>query len=333
MRTNTELQKELVNLTQNYRDTVPIFRLRSTDAAEMHRESLKLAAPFINSYSENEMRYDACLKGAFTHIQMQENATMQYYHASGYKQFQKNTNPFTSIVADDAANVKKEGLENNACSILEKSGLNISGAFETLKFEKLWQLKASGMSQEGIAGKTIINRLVYAYRRFVLDLPVLGCASVHIKTAADNELDAFGMDWRKIAEDPFTKASIISPEDAALRALEQLQNINPEKVFTLKDFQPEYFSLGYFSHSKSNSQSFLQPVYVARFISNGFNKMGHIIAVSATGTPYESICRKVTPPPVNAKRIPGNKEGYSNTPGIYTRNNYAPKAGNSVKGC
>jgi len=86
-------------------------------------------------------------------------------------------------------------------------------------------------------------------------------------------------------------------------ALEQLQNTNPEKVYTPKDFTVDFFALGYFSHAKTMYQTVLQPVYVAKFISNGFSKMGHVITVPAAGTPYESICRKMTPPPFNSQRI------------------------------
>ena len=75
----------------------------------------------------------------------------------------------------------------------------------------------------------MINRLIYAYRRFVHELPVWGSASIFIKIAAENRTDAFGIDWRQVHDAALTTARVISPEDAAGRALEELQEFQSRK--------------------------------------------------------------------------------------------------------
>lgn len=302
MRTDQELQKMLVEKTANFKDTIPVFKIRNQNAREMHNESLKLALPFTNASQEKELRFDGVQKENHVLLRLQDNATLQYFPVSGYKCFQKNTPEFINPVSENANETNKEEFEKAACDILEKNRLNLSGSMESLRFEKLFQLKSAGISPEGKATPVVLNRLVYAYRRFINELPVLGGASVFIKTAADYKLDAFGIDWRHIHDEPLTMANIIKPEDAAIMALEQLQNTNPERMYTSKEITPISFELGYFSNSKNMYQTVLQPVYVAKFIYTGKFRMGYVLAVPASGTPYESICRKVTPPPFNAGR-------------------------------
>lgn len=334
MRIDKELQKILVEKTNNYRDSVPVFKIRNQNANELHSEALKLALPFTDATQMKELRFDGVQKENHVLLRLPGNATLQYYPASGFKCFQKNTPAFINTISENAEKINRKEFEQVASDILEKNKLNLSGPMDSLRFENLFQLKSAGMSAEGKTTPVVLNRLVYAYRRFVNELPVLGSASVFIKTAANYQLDGFGADWRYLYDAPLTRATIISPEDAAVMALEQLQNTNPEKVYTLKNVEPLSFELGYFSNSKTMYQTILQPVYVARFILNGFSKMGHIIAVPAAGTPYESLCRKVTTPPFNAARSDLKYVGdRTQTPYIYPSSKSYISSMPSSKGC
>lgn len=302
MRTDKELQKKLVEKTANHKDAAPVFKIRNQNAQEIHRESVRLALPFTNATQTKELRFDGAQKENHVLLRLQDNATLQYFPASGYKQFQRNTAAYLDPVSESASDINKQEFENAACDILEKNRLNLSGSLDSLRFEKLFQLKSAGISSEKKLTPVVLNRIVYAYRRFVNELPVLGCASVYIKTAAESKVDAFGIDWRYVHDDPITMTTIVSPEEAARMALEQLQNTNPERVYTEKEINPVSFELAYFSNSKVTYQTVMQPVYVARFIFTGKFRMGYVVAVPASGTSFESICRKVTPPPFNEGR-------------------------------
>ena len=202
MRTDEELKKMLVEKVQHYQDTLPVFRVRNLNAQELHSEALKMILPFLETEQLRELRFDSSRNENFTRLNLQENASLLYYHASGYKLFRKNTPPFSKMVSDDAEKADVSAFKGMACDLLEKSRLNVAASNEKLKFERLWQLKAAGMTQEGEKTPAVINRLVYAYRRYVNEVPVWGSASVFIKTAAEYELEEFGIDWRKIQEEP-----------------------------------------------------------------------------------------------------------------------------------
>ncbi len=302
MRADKDLQKMLVEKTANYKDTIPVFKIRNRNIQELHNESVRLVLPFTNALQAKELRFDCVQKENHTLLRLHDNATLQYFPESGCIRFQKNTPGYLNPISEDSKETNKNEFEKAACDILEKNKLNLSGSMDNLHFEKLFQLKSAGMSSERKITPVVLNRLVYAYRRFVDELPVLGSASVFIKTSAENKLDAFGIDWRYLHEDPITMATIMKPEEAAAIALEQLQNTNPERLYTPKEISPISFELGYFSHSKTMYQTIMQPVYVAKFIFTGKFRMGYALAVPASRTPYESICRKVIPPPFNAGR-------------------------------
>lgn len=333
MRTDKELQKILVEKTTNYRDTLPVFKIRNQNASELHNEAVKLALPFTDTSQVKELRFDWVQKENHTLLRLQNNATLQYYPISGFKCFQKNTPEYLNSISNDAKDIKREEFEKAASDILEKNRLNLSGTMESLCFENLFLLKSAGITPEGKATPVVLNRLVYAYRRYVNEMPVLGSASVFIKTAANYELDSFGIDWRYLYDAPLTRATIISPEDAATMVLEQLQNTNPERVYSTKNVEPLSFELGYFSHSKTTYQTVLQPVYVAKFILNGTSRMGHIVAVPAASTSYESICRKVTPPPFNSDRRDLKYSGNKMRPytSVSSKSNFTDTQ--SSKGC
>jgi hypothetical protein len=302
MQVDKELLQILTEQAKCFQEQVPVFRIRQRNATELHAEVLKTLRPFAGNALSKEFRYKQDRSGSMTRLLLPEGATLEYYHVSGYRAFDRHTEPFARIVAEDADKLDLASLKEGAGDLLEKYQLNPSGSLDSVELERLWQLKASGINSQGIKGATLVNRLVYAFRRSVAGLPVWGSASVYIKTAAEQQVDGFGMDWRPIHEAHIHKAFILDPKDGATRILEELQNCNPEKSITAKDFSVESFSLGYFSDNKRNFQSFMQPVWVAKFVSKGFSRMGHVIVVPATNTAYEPIARKVSPPPFNERR-------------------------------
>lgn len=302
MQVDQSLLKNLVAKATCFQEQVPVFRIRPQNATELHATALKMLQPFIASSMDRELKFQMTRTESMTRLGLPEGAFFQYYHVSGYRRFDRLMDPFTRMVAEDAAKLDIESLKKASGDLLHKNQLDPSGSLESLAFERLWQLKACGVSREGRLGTAVVNRLVYAYRRSLSGLPVWGSASVYIKTAADLEVDSFGMDWRPVHDAHIHKAYVLDPEDGGRRILEELQNSNPEKPFTAKDFSVDSFSLGYFSDSKRHFQSFMQPVWVAKLISQGFSRMGRVIVVPATNTAYEPVTRKISPPPFNERR-------------------------------
>lgn len=302
MQVDKELLNVLAGKAQCYQDQVPVFRIRQMDADELHADVLKTFLPFTSGQSPAELRYKINRSESVSRLLLPEGATLDYFHVSGYRQYCKHLPPFESRITDNTDELDMAGLTKAAPALLEKYRLNGSGALDTVSLERLWQLKACGMTSDGEKSKVAVTRLVYAYRRALAGLPVWGSASVYLKTAGGGEVDEFGIDWRPVHEAHIHKAFVLNPQEGAVRALEELQHVNPEKPLTTEDFSVESFSLGYFSGGKRSFQSFMQPVWVARFISRGFSGMGHVIVVPATNTAYEPVSRIAAPPPFNEKR-------------------------------
>jgi hypothetical protein len=112
-----------------------------------------------------------------------------------------------------------------------------------------------------------------------------------------------GSDWRPIADEAFDEAKVVSSEEGAFRVPSELQTFLAGKVFTLKEYSPEFFSLGYFSMPKRRGQTVMQPVYVAMFRPVGpFPSTGRLVVVPAGANIYESIARSVVTPPASSSR-------------------------------
>jgi hypothetical protein len=70
---------------------------------------------------------------------------------------------------------------------------------DNLQFERLWQIKATGMTLSGQRGVVALCRVVGAFRRYLYELPVWGRASAVVELADDNVIAAAGIDWRPCA--------------------------------------------------------------------------------------------------------------------------------------
>lgn len=302
MQINKELQKLLTGRVTHYQDTAELFKIKDQTQAEMQAATLALAYGVHHQGEPRKEKFSVQQDEYSTQLLLTDNATAEYFHASGYKLYERNVDPFENVVSEDASKFDAEAMKAHAGAILETAKLDLSGPLEKVQFEKLWQLKASGISYEGKQGRVVINRLVYAYRRFLLGLPVWGGASISIKTASKNVIDSFGIDWRSFDQTPLDKNWVIAPDDAAIKVLDHLQSTNPGKVFTPDDFEVESFDLGYLSQPKRKYQTVLQPVWMARLVSKGPSGLGHAIAVTATDTAYEPIQRTYDAPVVQENR-------------------------------
>jgi hypothetical protein len=101
----------------------------------------------------------------------------------------------------------------------------------------------------------------------------------------------WGIDWRRVESKPFTHATVIDPEKGAADVLDELAWRRPERPFTLDDFEPASFTLGYFSASRRSEQYVMQPVWVAVLRPRGGTTIGQVVAVPAAPHTFEPILR------------------------------------------
>jgi hypothetical protein len=300
MQINSEMHKILVEKVQCYQERVPVFRIAPRLLPDLEKQAAELGRRFAASFDLKEARVSLRRREGRTIFYLPENARLQLFHASGAVSAERGWSPFQHILSPYAEKVDKESLIAQGQEAVSRLGLDRPYGNEELRFERLWQLKATGMTREGKPGAVVLTRAVAAFRRYLVGLPVWGRASVFTKLAAQGQLDAFGVDWRPVQEEPFDTAHVLDPADGASKVLETLQTYLPGGTFTQEDYYPKFFALGYFSHPKRRPQSVMQPVWVAMFRARGWSTLSRLIVVPAVTAPYEPICRVPEPPPLDA---------------------------------
>jgi hypothetical protein len=304
MRINKELCRQCTDRLAHHRDVVPVFRIRERALAEMEREALHLASQVAGRDASVERPHARRLTGV-SELSIGEGVRARVYHSSGAITVKTDLAPFDALIADDVERFDAKDLEQVARRQAERINANRwAGEGERLAFERLWQIKATGMTNTGDRGRVALCRVVAAYRRYVNELPVWGRASVFVQVAGDNRIDSAGVDWRPIEPSPFDHVKVIAPDDAAAQLMADLQSRTPGSELSADDVDIAMFALGYFSLPKRRSQTALTPVYVAMASTRGWGTMNYLLVTSASEVQYESYCRvaQVPPPRESVKR-------------------------------
>ena len=292
---DAQLLKALVSKLSNFRPTAPVYRLRDRRVDEIEADARAFAQRFAGTYLDREPRADICRRKDVTTFRLPDGGRVAIFHASGAMLAKRGLRPLEQLITDTD---DKAELTARTVAAAKRLGLDrCHDAGERLEFERLWQIKATGMTLQGERGAVALCRVVGAFRRYLADLPVLGRASVFVKLAGDNVVDGAGVDWRPIAGEPVDYAKIIEPEAGAARVLHELSIGSPGGELTLKHYEPESFALGYLSLPKRRAQGFLQPVYVVALRPRGDTTLGRIVVVPASQQHYESLCRPLAAPP------------------------------------
>ena len=290
-----ELKKQLMERLKNFRETVPVFRVRERRLDEIQTEAMEFARRFIRACGGDHERLHLQRRRESSIIHLPDGVKAQVFHQSGAVFAKQPLGPVERTITDttDKEELTKRTWE--AARLLEIERYARRG--ESLQFERLWQIKATGVTQKGEYGRVALCRVVGSFRRYLNELPVWGRASAFVQLAGDNFIAAAGVDWRPACDDPIDYATTIPPEDAADRIIKQLSSGIPGGVVSVKDYAAEMFSLGYLSLPKRQQQAFLQPVYVAAFQGQGETTLNRMIIIHASDLEYESICRVAQAPP------------------------------------
>lgn len=284
---------------------MPVFRIPERSSTDLH-ESLVTAVDSVSALAGlGKLRYEAIPHNKRTFFSYQSGIKAQVYHASGALAISRGFAPFDHIIATDENNANLNDLERQAKTAIEKLNLVSIGKNEKIKFERLWKLKAGGVSEKGEFGPIALTEVVGAFRRFIGNIPVYGAASQFVQIVSDNQVSGVGVDWRRIEEEPFESTKLISLEEGAERILNQLQVFLPERPLTIDDYAPDEFLTGYFSMPKRRVQNFMQPVFIAKFIDKGpESSLNRIVVIPAGVKIYEPIDRPISAPPPMPNKDP-----------------------------
>jgi hypothetical protein len=306
MELDSSLLQALIEKLEHRTESALVYAVRQRRLNEIEEEALARAQHFGSLHGLGESRYERRRSRARTMFHLQENIQATVFHASGALLLDANVAPMDAIIASDADSVDDRDIRRLADSALERLDVQPLKGLETLEFERLWRLKATGITQEGKRGTVALTRVVGAYRRHIGALPVFGRASVFVEVAADRKLVSAGIDWRPMVERPIDKTRVVSPEEGAERVIRDVQRFDPERRITLDDYMPGFFSLGYFSLPKRRHQAFLQPAYVAMLAPTGpIPSTGRLVVVPAAPEAYEPLARPHdVPPPLERTPVP-----------------------------
>lgn len=308
MTTGTSLGKELVNTLTNFRDTVPVFRVRDRGPDELEAEAADFARRFLEIYSDIEPHIHVDRRAGRVALVLPDGDRGRVFTASGAMAVTRGLGALTYPIGEKA---DLEALRTRAEEVVERLRPDrLPAQDERIEFERLWRINATGMTETGERGPVLVTRAVGAFRRYLHDLPVWGRASVFIKLGGDGIVEAAGIDWRPHDPEPVDQVKPIDPERAAAAVVGELAVATPGETERDDHYAVELFSLGYLSLAKRREQAYLQPVYVAMLRATGWATLNRLVVVPASVTPYEPISRPVAAPPRGAgKPEPGPVAG------------------------
>lgn len=295
MATESTLVQALVSRLSNYRKSAPVFNLVQRPLDLLEKEALVFGHRLAAAAGAAGTRASLRRGREATTITLQQGVAVKLFHASGALLAHTAIAPGAHLFREMPA---KEALASRATDVVRRLGLEeLPGPNERLEFERLWQIKAAGAQPNGKRGYEVLCRAVGAFRRFVYDLPVLGRASVFVKLAADDVIEAAGCDWRTCEERAFDDAALIDPAQGASQIVKELALAAGDTHLSAERYDTDFFGLGYLSFAKRRAQSVLQPVYVAMLRPRGWTTLGRVVVVPATERVYEPIGRRLVAPP------------------------------------
>jgi hypothetical protein len=197
-----------------------------------------------------------------TLIRLPQGARAVIYHNSGALEFNSGIAPledlFTKAMKDETL-IKQ--IEEIAARLKMTEWL---GKRETLKFEKLWQIKAAGADAKGNMTTPVLCRVVGAFRHFIGQIPVWGTTSAVVKLTGSGSLDSFTLQARTITDEIVDEPKIVPPDQAAQQMVKQLYGFTGGENRALeKSADVQWMHFGYLSFGKRKLQKVLAPVYVA----------------------------------------------------------------------
>ena len=315
MKPDKRLLTALAEKLANYRASIPVFPIRERSLDELHTNLIDSGLRFGKMAGLAAMRHNLQHHEHRTDIQFQEGIHARVFHASGAMTLHRGWRPMEKMITAYAERADLQLLQRQTEAAIKSLDWVQRTRLENFRFERLWRVKASGITPDGKVGPVALTRVVGAFRRYIGELPVWGRASMFVELAAESQLAAAGIDWRPIASRPLDEAKVVSPEEGAIRVLSELQTFLPGKVITRKEYVPEFFSLGYFSLPKRRAQMVMQPVFVAMFRPTGpIPSTGRLIVVPAGVRAYESIARSIVSPPLASPRQQSRKTAVKRQP-------------------
>lgn len=261
---NSEFVERLVSLID--RAVLPaeadVVRVRRLSTEENEQRLGRLIDSVAEAAGDNWRQRDVARGRDRIIVRLPGHARAIAHGPSGSMAVSRGLAPMERLIgADDRDEVFSDPIRRMG----ERLGLTRHvGRDESLRFEKLWRIKAAAADREGNATDPVLCRAVGAFRHRVNDLPVWGRASAAVATAAQAELDKVEIHARPTIPGRIDRIRVTPPEEAATLVLRQLSGLMPGNGRQFADAaRPISFQFGYFALGKRTAQPYLAPAYVA----------------------------------------------------------------------
>lgn len=282
----TRLAKELSSLIEGAPETVEVVQLAPPHMGAIHSrlEDILRRVARVARVEHEPPKVETRHVRTVMSIPGRVHATA--FHASGAMSVTVALAPFEALFESDPGD---EELIQRSLKAAEKLGLEeLVAVDDSLKFERLWRIKAAAGDQGGTIVEPVLCRAIGAFRHHVRGLPVYGRASCTVELAAEGQLASATVSLRRFADDEGGKtvaeAKVRTPEAAAhdvaarvVAAFGEKDGMDDTRLIA------EWFRFGYLSFSRRRTQSLLAPFYIASVaINHEYESSAHIVAVPAT---------------------------------------------------
>ena len=183
------LLEKLLEKFGERRESALVFRIREHSIPELEDRALNLVSRLPEYDRCPKVRIDRRNKRSI--ILLPDGRRASVFHASGAIRYTAGFAPMERLIGPEA---DRDALERSANEVARRLDLlSLAKSGETLDFERLWLIKAGGVTREGERGATVVCRAVGAFRRHIDGLPVWGRASAVVELAESNSIGGIGL--------------------------------------------------------------------------------------------------------------------------------------------
>lgn len=280
--TEKDFIQKLADTLKNVPTSVAIPGLRQYSPALAQGRADRFTRLMAKTDARFVSKKDMVVQPARTLYRLAQNARMEVHHASGDLRFVAGLNPMESLFSKvETREVLTRTIEATASKLDIRQWI---GKNEELPFERLWQIKAASVDQQGKTSDPVLCRAIGAYRHHIAKIPVLGAASAVVKLAGNGEIDTFSMSVRETSEQLMGSERVLRADVGAKGLYAQLASLmGKSKTAPFEMATPQWVRFGYLAQSRRQTQRVLVPVFMAAIdIDTGNERQGYILTVPAT---------------------------------------------------
>jgi hypothetical protein len=289
--TNKRLIEELADSVGDIPRSAEVLAVRQYSRDELHDRARRLLSKAGASVGRNWQKGDWDVRDDRTLIRLTEGARAVVMHGSGAMKIASGLDPMERPFSQTP---DRDELTRLSQKVAGELALDTwVGELGSIRFERLWQIKAAAADRKGKVVDPVLFRIVGAFRHYVLDLPVWGPASAAVKLAGDAALDSLSVQIREPSGERIDQVRTISPERGAQGIAAQLETLMGPRHPSLDEVAtPKWMRFGYLSLSKRKGQRLLEPVYTALVdVVGEYEAQGYLLVTAAADRTYVPFCR------------------------------------------